>query len=380
MFGFGLPTRIEFGNGVSSRVAQEAATLAATRVLVITDRGVRAAGLVEPLVERLQTHGLVTAVFDEVAPNPRALSVASGAAAARDHGADVLVAIGGGSPMDTAKGIGAVLTHGGDILEYEGYDRLTKPITPLIVLPTTAGSGSEATYVAVVTDPARSLKAVIESQFLAARVALVDPALTVGLPRALTASTGMDALAHAIEAYVSPCGSPISDSLALTAISLIARSLGPAYANGEDMVARNEVMLASLMAGIAVNNSSTGGAHAMAEAAAGLYDLPHGVANAIYLPIMMEYNSLGLPDKFTRIAEAMGEDVRGLSRREAALAAASALRRLARDVHIPTAEQVGVRPEDLPRLAAEASGDVSAKNNPRILTEADLLSLYLEAQ
>jgi alcohol dehydrogenase class IV len=282
--------------------------------------------------------------------------------------------------MDTAKGIGAVLTHGGDVLDYEGSERLTKPITPLIVVPTTAGSGSEATSIAVVTDTARSLKAAISSPFLAARVALVDPLLTVGLPRALTASTGMDALAHAIESYVSPCGSPISDSLALTAVSLIARALGSAYANGEDLAARHDVMLGSLLAGVAVDNSSTGGAHAMAESAAGLYDIPHGVANAIYLPVVMEYNSLGRGEKFARIAESMGEDTTGLSRREAALSASAALRRLARDLHIPTGGEVGISAEDVPALAADAVLDPSARNNPRTLTEADLVTLYLQAQ
>lgn len=379
-FGFNLPTRIEFGCGVSSRVADEAASLGGNRILVVTDRGVRAAGLVEAVVERLEAGGLSAVVFDDVAPNPREASVAGGAAVASAEACDLLVAVGGGSPMDTAKAIGVVLTHGGSILDYEEPNRLTQPITPLVVIPTTAGSGSETTFLAVITDPARSLKMTIASPLLAARAALVDPELTTGLPRALTASTGMDALAHAIEAYTAEESNPIADSLALTSVSLLARSLGAAYANGSDMNARSDVMLASLLAGIAVGNSHTAGAHCMAEAAAGLYDLPHGVANAIYLPVVMEYNALGLPEKFARLAATMGQDMVGLTRREAALKAARAVRELAGDLSIPTAEQVGVRPEDFPRLAAIAWTDPSARSNPRVLTESDLLALYRQAQ
>lgn len=378
-FSFQLPTRIEFGNGLSKRVGEEAKALGGTRALVVTDPGVRAAGLLDPVLQQLTDADLVVMVFDEVAPNPRDTSVAKGAELATAEGCDLLVAVGGGSPMDTAKGIGVIQTHGGGIVDYEGLGVVTKPITPLIAVPTTAGTGSEVTFWAVITDTARSFKMSVGSPLIAARVALVDPELTSGLPPALTASTGMDALTHAIEGYTATLCEPLTDSLALTAISLLSRSLGVAYANGADTDARYDVMLGSLLAGVAFGNSDIGGVHCMAEAIGGLYDTPHGVANAIYLPVIMEYNCLALPDKFADIARAMGEDVTGLSRREAAYVAVEAVAELAADLRIPSSEDVGVRPEDFLRLAKAAAMNVSVESNPRVVTEADFYELYQQA-
>lgn len=378
-FSFQLPTRIEFGNGLSKRVGEEAKAVGGTRVLVVTDPGVRAAGLLDPVLHQLADAGLAVVIFDEVAPNPRDSSVAKGAELATAEGCDLLVAVGGGSPMDTAKGIGVIQTHGGAIGDYEGLDVVTKPITPLIAIPTTAGTGSEVTFWAVITDTARSFKMSVGSPLIAARVALVDPELTAGLPSVLTASTGMDALTHAIEGYTATLCEPLTDSLALTAISLLSRSLGAAYANGADADARYDVMLGSLLAGVAFGNSDIGGVHCMAEAIGGLYDTPHGVANAIYLPVVMEYNCLALPDKFADIARAMGEDVTGLSRREAAYVAVEAVAELAADLRVPSSEDVGVRPEDFPRLAKAAAMNVSVESNPRVVTETDFYELYRQA-
>lgn len=375
-FSFQLPTRIEFGNGVSRNVGTEAAGLGGTRALVVTDPGLRTAGLVEPVVADLEAAGLSTVIFDDVAPNPRDTSVAAGAELAVAEGADLLVAVGGGSPMDTAKGIGVIQTHGGAIGDYEGLDAVSKPITPLIAVPTTAGTGSEVTFWAVITDTARSFKMSVGSPLIAPRVALVDPALTLGLPAALTASTGMDALTHAIEGYTATLSEPLTDSLALTAVELIAGSLRQAYANGGDVDARYDMMLASLLAGVAFGNSDIGGVHCMAEAIGGLYDTPHGVANAIYLPVVMEYNAIALPQKFARLAAALGEDVSGLSTVQAAKRAAAAVSELAGDLRIPTSAQVGVDPKDFDRLAAAAAINVSVESNPRVAAECDFHELY----
>jgi alcohol dehydrogenase class IV len=375
-FQFTMPTEVVFGRGCSRQVAQHARALGGSRVLVVTDRGVRAAGLVDPVVDALSAGDVEAVVFDNVAPNPRETSVADGAVFAQTHEVDLIVAVGGGSPMDTAKGISVVLTHGADILDYAQPRGVPGPVTPLIVIPTTAGSGSEVTFLADISDPGRARKTAIQSPFIAPRVALVDPMLTDGLPRALTASTGMDALAHAVEAATSSHRGPIGDSLALSAIALIARHLRVAYSNGADQSAREAVMLGSLFAGIAVANSSTGAAHCMAEAAAGLYDIPHGVANAIFLPATMAFNALALPDAFIAIAQALGEDVASLARHEAAEAAVRGAERLAADVRIPTAKEVGVRPDDLPRLAEMAAANPVSEGNTRPITEADYLELY----
>jgi len=379
-FSFQLPTRIEFGHGVTSSVGDEAKGLGGTRVLVVTDPGVVAAGLVEPVLDRLNEVRLATVVFDDVAPNPRDTSVDSGAKLAVSEGCDVIVAVGGGSPMDTAKAIGVVATHGGRVQDYEGLGLVQKPITPLIAIPTTSGTGSEVTFWAVITDTERSFKMSVGSPLCAASVALVDPDLTAGLPASVTAYTGVDALTHAVEGYTSTLAQPLSDSLAVSAIRLIAKSLRKAYANGANLDARYDMSLASLLAGVAFGNSDIAGVHCMGEAIGGLYDTPHGIAMAIYLPVVAEFSCIAVPEKYAVVAEALGEDVSGLSQFEAAKRAAVAIRKLTDDLGIPSASQAGVRREDFPRLAHAASINVSVESNPRVATEQDFLALFEAAQ
>lgn len=375
-FSFQLPTRIEFGNGVSATVGEEAKGLGGSRALVVTDPGVVSAGLLDPVLASLKTAGIATTVFDEIAPNPRETSVAHGAELAVSEQCDVLVVLGGGSPMDTAKAIGLIQQEGGRIADYEGLDRVRKPITPLIAIPTTAGTGSEVTFWSVIMDSARSFKMSIGSPLIAARVALVDPAVTVGLPAALTAATGMDALAHAIEAYTATLSEPLTDSLALSAIRLVGKSLRQAYANGGNLPARYDMMLASLLGTVASGNSDVGGAHCMSEAVGGHYDIPHGLATAVYLPVVMDFNCIAVPEKYAAIAEALGENTCGLSLADAAKAAGSAVRKLSNDLGIPTASGLGVRAEDFPRLARAASVNVSVESNCRIAGEQDFLQMF----
>jgi alcohol dehydrogenase len=375
-FSFQLPTRIEFGNGVSATVGEEAKGLGGSRALVVTDPGVVSAGLLDPVLASLKTAGIATTVFDEIAPNPRETSVAHGAELAVSEQCDVLVALGGGSPMDIAKAIGLIQQEGGRIADYEGLDRVRKPITPLIAIPTTAGTGSEVTFWSVIMDSARSFKMSIGSPLIAARVALVDPAVTVGLPAALTAATGMDALAHAIEAYTATLSEPLTDSLALSAIRLVGKSLRQAYANGGNLPARYDMMLASLLGTVASGNSDVGGAHCMSEAVGGHYDIPHGLATAVYLPVVMDFNCIAVPEKYAAIVEALGENTCGLSLADAAKAAGSAVRKLSNDLGIPTASGLGVRAEDFPRLAKAASVNVSVESNCRIAGEQDFLQMF----
>ena len=379
-FSFQLPTRIEFGHGVSAAAGEEARAAGGTRALVVTDPGVEAAGLVEPVVARLADAGLSTVVFDDVAPNPRDTSVDHGAEVVRAEGCDVLVAVGGGSPMDTAKAIGVVATQGGRAQDYEGYGKVERPSMPLIAVPTTSGTGSEVTFWAVITDSARSFKMTMGSAYCAPRVALVDPDLTVGLPADITAYTGIDALTHAIEGYTATLSQPLSDSLSVTAIRLVGQSLRRACADGADRDARSGMSLASLIAGVAFGNSDTAAVHCMGEAIGGLYDTPHGLAMAVYLPVVAEYNVMAAPEKFAVVAEALGEDVSGLSPLEAARRAPVAIRKLAEDLGIPTAAEVGVRREDHAQLARMASVNVAVESNPRTVTERDFLCLFETAQ
>jgi alcohol dehydrogenase len=379
-FSFQLPTRIEFGNGVAARVGDEAKGVGGTRALVVTDPGIESAGLLDPVVDNLKKAGMTVTLFDDVAPNPRDTSVAHGAELALSEQCDVIVAVGGGSPMDTAKAIGVIQQEGGKITDYEGLDVVAKPITPLIAIPTTAGTGSEVTFWSVITDTARSFKMSVGSPLIAARVALADPELTVGLPAPITASTGMDALTHAVEGFTATLSEPLTDSLAVSAIRLIAKSLRQAYANGSNPEARHDMMLASLLAGVAFGNSDIGGVHCMGEAIGGLYDTPHGVAMAIYLPVVAEFNRIAVPEKFAVVAYALGENVAHLPIVEAAKRAPEAIRRLAEDLRIPSAADVGVRREDFPRLAKAASINVSVESNPRVASEQDFLDMFEAAQ
>lgn len=379
-FSFQLPTRIEFGNGVSGTVAEEVRGLGGSRALIVTDPGVEAAGLVDPVTVSLEKAGVHPVLFDAVAPNPRDTSVQQGAALLASEGCDVLVAVGGGSPMDTAKAIGVVATHGGRIQDYEGLGLVKRPITPLVAIPTTSGTGSEVTFWAVITDSERSFKMSVGSPLCAATVALVDPELTLGLPAAVTAYTGVDALTHAVEGYTSLPSEPLTDSLAVSAIRLIAGSLRKAYADGTDVRARYDMALASLLAGVAFGNSDIAAVHCMGEAVGGLYDTPHGIAMAIYLPIVTAFNCDVVPAKYAVVAAALGEDVSGLSELEAARRASVAIRRLTDDLGIPSAREAGVRPEDFPQLAKAASVNVSVESNPRAASEADFMDLFEAAQ
>ncbi|MDA3789474.1 MAG: iron-containing alcohol dehydrogenase [Desulfobacula sp.] len=383
-FSFNLPTRIEFGNGVSATVGSEAKALGGSCVLLVTDPGVRKAGVIDSIENCLVETGLKVVVFDDVAPNPRDISITEGAALAKHENCDMVVAVGGGSAIDTAKGITVVHKYGGTIQDYESDEefwfKVPGEVTPLIAIPTTSGTGSEVTLWAIITDSKRSLKMGVGDPKMTAKVALLDPELTISLPRGITASTGMDALTHAIEAYTANCSNPLTDSLSLTSIRLISQNLRRAFANGEDRAARSDLMLGSLLAGVAFGNADTASVHAMAETIGGVYDTPHGVANAIYLPVVMDYNTLALPGKFATIAEAMGECVDSLSPMAAARKAVEAVRELSNDLRIPTAREVGVKDEDLRMLAERAQENLGTPDNPRNTTIEDYLELYKIAQ
>jgi len=379
-FSVSLPTRIDYGMGVSKHVADEVLLCQARKVLVMTDRGVMQAGLVSPIVELLHRRQIPFVLFDDVEANPRAETVDRAALMASEQGIDVIVAIGGGSSLDAAKGVSAVVSHGGSIRDYEGFEKIRPPVTPVIAIPTTAGTGSEITNRAVITDTTKKVKITVGKPHVAPRVALVDPELTFTLPPDITAATGMDALTHAIEAYTTRCANPFSDALALYAIELVSNYLSRAVNRDHDPEARAGMMLASLLAGISFGNSSVAGVHSMAEALGGMFDVPHGTANAMLLPYVMAYNLPAVPERTARIGWTMGVDTEEFSDvHEAASQAVVVIYDLARRLNIPALKKSGIGWEDLEALAALAYQNTGTPDNAREVGQGDFLELFKKA-
>lgn len=377
-FSFELPTRIEYGVGVISKLGDELRLLKAQKVAIITDPGIIKAGLLDKITSILKEEKLLYNVFDGVDPNPKDRNVERGAQVVRSFGADAMVAIGGGSVIDCAKAIGVLVSHDGKrIKDFEGKTAVKKQILPFIAIPTTAGTGSEVTFSAVITDTENNYKMTVRSPFMAAKVALLDPKLTVTVPPHITASTGMDALTHAIEAYTVKVSEPVSDALALYAIELISNNLVNAVKNGEDIEARACMLVGSLLAGIAFSHSDVGSVHCMAEALGGVYDAPHGICNAVLLPYVMEYNVEFCIEKYARIAKAMGETFE--TSREGAMKAVERIKKLATEVGLPSFKSLGVKEEDLEKLADMAAKNISTESNPREMTKEDYLTLFRRA-
>jgi len=377
IFSFVLPTKIVYGPGCAARLADELGALGAARPLVVTDRGVAAAGVLDKALSALP-RGMAYRVFDAVEPNPKDVNVVEGAQAYRSFGADSILAIGGGSPIDCAKSIGVLAANGAtDIKAFEGRDARSKPPPPLVCVPTTAGTGSEVTFSSVITDSRNKYKMTIKNAFTAAKTAVCDPDLTLSAPPHITASTGVDALTHAIEAYTASCAEPISDAVALHAVELICGNLAAAFNDGGDRVARDGMLMGSLLAGIAFSHSDVASVHCVAEALGGMYDLAHGLCNAIFLPYIMEYNMEYCERRYARIAKAMGLDFG--TERDGARAAVAAVRRLAADVRLPPFASLGVAEADYPALAAASAGNGSNASNPRPMSERDYMDVLKAA-
>lgn len=377
-FDFELPTRIRFGAGVVKSVGEEARSLGAEHILIITDPGIVKAGIVDRILEVLKEEGYKnTEIFDGVEPNPRDTTVHKAYELAKSLGTDLLISVGGGSSIDTAKAVGALLEHGGQIKDYEFTDAevLTKPITPLIAVPTTVGTGSEVTCWSVITDTERHFKMTVGGHFAFPKVALVDPELVATLPAGIVASTGMDALTHAIEGYTANSSEPVSDAYGLYAIELIAGNLREA-ALTNSKTAKANMLLGSMMAGICFGSSNVAAVHSMAEALGGLYDTPHGIANAMLLPIVMEFNYVADYEKFSRIAIAMGEKADGCTKDELAHKAVLAVKKLNQDLRIPKLKEIGAKEEDFERLAAACTENMATGDNIRKISYDDFLELY----
>jgi choline dehydrogenase len=372
-----VPTRMVHGPGSIGRLGQLAAELGIKRPLLVTDRGVVAAGLTDEALRQLDD----VVLFDGVRPNPDIELVDEASALYREHGCDGLLALGGGSSMDTAKGIGVEVEHGGSILEYEyGGTPITKRVPPLIAVPTTSGTGSEVTLWAVITDHARKIKFNVGgTPLIGPHVAVIDPELTLGLPPAVTSATGMDALSHGIECYTCDFHQPFNDAVALSAIELVATWLPAAYADGSNLEARTHMAHAATLGGMAYGTESAGAAHAMSQSAGGIHDCAHGALTARALGPVCEYNAPAAPERYARIAQALGVDTSGLDALEAALAGVEELYRLTEAVDVPSLQQLGFAEEEIPMLARIAFEDPQTIGNPRALDVAGYEEIYRNA-
>jgi choline dehydrogenase len=372
-----VPTRLVHGPGAVKSLADELAALGVVRPMLVTDPGVVAAGLADRVLPQL--NGAV--MFADVRPNPDIELVDRAADAYRDAGCDGLVGFGGGSSMDTAKAIGVVAAHGGSIARYEwGHDPIEHRIPPLVAVPTTAGTGSEVTLWAVITDHDRKLKFNVGgTPLIGAHVAVIDPELMLGLPPAVTAATGMDALSHAIECYTCDYHQPFNDAVALHAIELVARWLRIAVENGGDIEARTHMAHAATLGGMAYGTESAGAAHAMSQSAGGVHDCPHGALTARVLGPVCEYNVPAAPERYARIAWGLGVDTAGMDVREAAEAGVEELYRLTDDVGIPSMTQLGFSVDEIPMLARIAYEDPQTQGNPREVDVAGYEEIYRNA-
>ncbi|MDL1895986.1 iron-containing alcohol dehydrogenase, partial [Anaerolineae bacterium CFX7] len=349
------------------------------RPFLVTDPGIVKAGILERATNPLKEADMDFVVFDRVAPNPPIALVDEAAAMYKSEKCDGVIGFGGGSSMDTAKSVGVVAENGGSILNYEWADPqpIQKRIPPTICIPTTAGTGSEVTLWAVITDPQRKIKFNVGGTAkIGAWVALIDPELTVNLPAHVTAGTGMDALAHAIECYTCAYAQPFPDSTALLAMEYVAQYLRVAYAQGHNIEARYKMSMAAMLGALSYGTESAGAAHAMSQSAGGVHDVPHGALTARVLGPVMEYNYMGEPQKFARIAQALGKDTRGLNVYDAAELAVKAVYELTDDLNIPTLQDLGFAESEIPLLAKIAFEDPQTIGNPRDLTQKAYEGIY----
>ena len=379
-FQFFIPNVSIMGVGCHVDVAEQLLSRDCKRPLIVTDKGITGLGMTELFVNLFKEADIEAVVYDDAVPNPTDVCVMSGVDVYKKGNCDSIVTIGGGSSHDCGKGIGTVVTNGGTINDYEGVNMLSKRMPPFVAINTTAGTASEMTRFCIITDTSRHVKMAIIDWRVTPDAAVNDPELMTGMPPSLTAATGMDALTHAVEAYVSTIATPITDACALQAIELVATYLRAAVANGQNMEARDKMAYAEYLAGMAFNNASLGHVHAMAHQLGGLYNLPHGVCNAILLPHVERFNLIAKLDRFADIAVAMGENIEGLTIREAADVAIDSITTLSKDVGIPAnLTELGVKEEDLKTMAENAQKDACGLTNPRTPTLQDVINIYKAA-
>ncbi|MFO7819770.1 MAG: iron-containing alcohol dehydrogenase [Halanaerobacter sp.] len=381
-FGYFMPSVNLMGPGsVEDNVADQIKQQGGSKAMIVTDEMLVEIGIAGRVKDYIEDEGIDVVIYDGVTPNPTVSDVEDGLDVLEEEDCDIIVSVGGGSSHDCAKGIAMVAGNGGKIQDYEGVDQSDEPMMPLVAVNTTAGTASEMTRFCIITDEERHIKMAIVDWRATPDVAINDPLLMLEKPPALTAATGMDALTHAIEAYMSTTATPVTDSAALKAIELVGDNLRQAVANGNNFDARDNMAYAEFLAGMAFNNASLGFVHAMAHQLGGFYDLPHGVCNAIILPHVVDYNMISDPGRVADIGEALGVNTDGMTTRDAADAAIDAIKKLSTDIGIPASlsELEGVDPDDFKELAENALADACALTNPRKGGLDDVVGIFESA-
>lgn len=380
VYGYYMPTVNLMGAGSAHEIGAQAKTLGATKALIVTDAFLNKSGMADQIAGYLKESGIEIVIYPGAEPNPTDKNVHAGLEVFLKEKCDMIVSLGGGSSHDCAKGIGIVAGNGGHIRDYEGLNQSSKAMIPLIAVNTTAGTASELTRFCIITNTDTHVKMAIVDWRCTPTVSINDPLLMMKMPPSLTAATGMDALTHAVEAYVSTDATPVTDSAALMAIKLVSRYLRRAVANGDDFEARDQMAYAQFLAGMAFNNASLGYVHAMAHQLGGFYNLPHGVCNAILLPHVERFNLSANLERFKDIASNLGEYVEGLSVRDAAEKALVAIEKLSNDVGIPSGlNDLNVKEQDLKLMAENAMKDACMLTNPRKATLEDVIKIFKKA-
>jgi len=379
---FRMPVSI-FGRGSSENVGAELKVLGAGKVFIVTDETLFKLGTLTKIISSLEAERLGFEVYDRLPTEPTIDFVSEGTRLFKESGCNIILAVGGGTPIDTAKAISVMATNRGSIEDYMGANKVESPGTPLVAIPATAGTGSEVTIFTVITNVKTNVKMMIASPYLMPRLAVIDPLLTVTMPRGLTAATGLDALTHAIEAYVSRKAQPMTDLLALSAIRLLAQNLPRAWSDGKNLEAREQTMLGSYQAGLAFGNSSVALVHGMSRPIGAYFHVPHGVSNAALLGQVMEFSLTGNSKRYAEIAAAMGENVAGLGDAEAAQVGTDAVKRLISQLEIPRLRELGIDrkklDEVMPEMIEAAIASGSPANNPRIASKEEMAEIYNQA-
>lgn len=369
-----------YGIGALNLIGRYAKNFGAKKTLVVTDPGVIEAGWTEKALDSLDAAHIPWALFQDLTPNPKDYEVARGVESYRDNECDVIVAVGGGSPMDCAKAIGIASANGKDVLTFEGVDEVPMPGPPLICVPTTAGSSADVSQFAIIVDSLRKLKIAIISKTVVADVSLIDPETSTTMPAELTVATGVDALVHAMEAFVSNASSPVTDINALAAISLLTQNLIPAMECPKNMEYRNNMMLGSLLAGMAFSNASLGLVHSMAHSLGGLLDVPHGICNAVLLDHVVDFNYQTEPERYDQIGRAMGLQLGGLNMDGRKMALLNRIDEFRKSAGIETTiGALGVTKHDLRQLSINAYNDPCSATNPRHVSIEEVEELYEKA-
>ncbi|WZL71630.1 iron-containing alcohol dehydrogenase [Clostridiaceae bacterium 35-E11] len=377
-----MPKTILYGPGCLKSVGGKSKILG-KKALIVTDSIMVRVGYVDKLKEILKEQDLDNVIFDKVNFEPTTTLIDEGVALFKKENCDFLVAIGGGSSIDAAKAIGAMATNQGNIKDYMGIDKILNPSPPIVVIATTSGTGSEVTKFTIISDEENNVKMLIGSACIVPTIAVNDPLLTISVPQKITAATGIDALCHAIEAFISKKGQPYTDVLALSAVRRISKYLRKAWADGDDLESRSEMMLASMEAGIAFSNASVTIIHGMSRPIGANFHIPHGISNAVLLSSCMEFAMMGAAEKFLELAEAMGENITGMSTMAGAKIAVDAMDKLCRDINIPSILGLGVDKERFLSLVSKMADDAldsgSPANTPRKATKEEIIEIYKKA-